>query len=827
MGGTEFNEGSGQYWSSSNSANGGSAISYIPEMVWNDTPAGGGLLASGGGASIYFPKPAWQSGPGVPADNARDIPDVSFNASGDHDGYMVVNANGQRITGGTSASSPSFAGVIALLNQYVVTHGLQTQAGLGNINPNLYRLAQTTNDIFHDITQGNDVVPCVQGSPDCVTGSYGFTAGPGYDLATGWGSIDVANLVTAWPAANDAIVVTASPASITLGDTVQLTATISGAAPSGTVTFSTGTTILGIATLVNVAGTAMATLTVTGPVLPVGATTVLATYSGNSNFNGSTGSVAVQVASQSSGSSVLVSITPNPAHAGQVVKLSLTEENGVGTTITGWTINGSDRSSLIVPDFGSASLPPHGAVSASFSTTATQTIPAVRLYQFTGMDAGGRTWSQQFTLILVGTSVPDMLLSSVPSPVVLPNPLCQGSQQLLLEEQNGLEVQLTRFLVDGRDMTDQVQTLFGTTRLAPFGALQATICSVGTNYEIDGTTQIGEPVQATLASSSSGPPSNPGTLSVSSNAVVLAASSGASAAATIPVSLTGGNLSVSMFPSNQTTSWLTSTVAAQQVSLQASSAGLAHGVYEATLILQATSAIPQVIEIPVVFEVGASSTMSVGGVSNGASFRQAFAPGMILSVFGTQLAPSVQPASSLPLPLTLAGVSATVNGIAAPLYYVSPGQLNIQVPYEVGAGSAVLGVNNNGQVASYIFTVAPSAPGIFTDSSSALVPFSSGQPGDTLTLFITGEGDISPSLATGASPFTFTPLALLPQPRLPLSVTVGGVTAAISFAGIPPGLAGVTQVNFVVPSNVAPGVQPVLVTVGGVTSVAANLTVTP
>ena len=187
----------------------------------------------------------------------------------------------------------------------------------------------------------------------------------------------------------------------------------------------------------------------------------------------------------------------------------------------------------------------------------------------------------------------------------------------------------------------------------------------------------------------------------------------------------------------------------------------------------------------------------------------------------------MQPAGSLPLPQTLAGVSATVNGIAAPLYYVSPGQLNVQVPYEVGAGPAVLGVNNNGQVASYIFTVAPSAPGIFTDSSSVLVPFSSGKAGDTLTLFITGEGDVSPTLATGASPFTFTPLALLPQPRLPLSVTVGGVTAAISFAGIPPGLAGVTQVNFVVPSNLATGVQPVVVTVGAVTSVAASLTVTP
>jgi uncharacterized protein (TIGR03437 family) len=831
MGGTEFNEGSGQYWQSSSSANGGSAISYIPEMVWNDTPAGGGLLTSGGGASIDFPKPSWQTGPGVPKDNARDVPDVSFNASGDHDGYMVVNANGQVITGGTSASSPSFAGVIALLNQYVVTHGFQTEPGLGNINPDLYRLAQTTTNIFHDITQGNDIVPCAQGSPDCVTGSYGFTAAPGYDLATGLGSIDVANLVTAWPAPNNQIVVTASPASITLGDTVQLTATIfpllkaiplvvlpGQTAPTGTVTFSTGTTILGSASVVNVAGSGMSTFTVSGPVLPAGATTVVATYSGDSNFNGAAGSVAVQVASPSTGSSVLISITPNPAHAGQSVRLSLTEENGVGTTITSWTINGSDRSSLIVPDFGSASLPAYGTVSTSFATTPTQSIPAVRLYQFTGMDADGRTWSQQYTLTLVGTSAQDLVLSSASG----------TCPQLLLEEQNGLEVQLTRFLVDGQDITNKIQTLFGTTRLAPFGALQATFCGAGSIFELDGITQIGEPAEATLTgsyqplSSGSGTPllSGPVTLSAPGG-------SGSSATATITSNLRGSNPAVSVFPSNQTTSWLTATVVAQQVSLVASSAGLANGVYNATLILQATTPTPQAIEIPVVFEVGPSSAMSIGGVSNGASFQPAFAPGMILSVFGTQLAPSTQLAAALPLPLALAGVSASVNGIAAPLYYVSPGQLNIQIPYETGAGSAVLGVNNNGQVASYVFTVAPSAPGIFTDSSGALIPFSSGKSGDTLTLFITGDGDVLPALATGASPFTYTPVALLPQPRLPLSITVGGVTAAIAFVGIPPGLAGVTQVNFVIPPNVSPGPQPVVVTVGGVASNTGNLTVTP
>jgi uncharacterized protein (TIGR03437 family) len=219
--------------------------------------------------------------------------------------------------------------------------------------------------------------------------------------------------------------------------------------------------------------------------------------------------------------------------------------------------------------------------------------------------------------------------------------------------------------------------------------------------------------------------------------------------------------------------------------------------------------------------------MSIGGVTNGASFQPGFAPGMILSAFGTQLAPSVQAAANLPLPLSLAGVSATVDGVPAPLYYVSPGQLNIQIPYETGAGTAILGVNNNGQVASYAFTVTPSAPGIFTDSTGALVPASSGKHGDTLIFFITGEGLVSTPLATGASPFSATPVGLLPQPALPLTVTVGGVAAATTFAGIPPGVAGVTQVNFIIPNAAGAGVQPVVVTVGGVASQPANLTVAP
>ena len=129
------------------------------------------------------------------------------------------------------------------------------------------------------------------------------------------------------------------------------------------------------------------------------------------------------------------------------------------------------------------------------------------------------------------------------------------------------------------------------------------------------------------------------------------------------------------------------------------------------------------------FVVGTSQTTVVTAIANGASYAQAFAPGMLMTVFGTQLSPVTRSAGVLPLPLDMAGVSATVNGVSAPLYYVSPGQINVQVPYETGTGLAVLGVNNNGQVASFPFTVAPSAPGLFTAPDGSLTPSGTAQAG--------------------------------------------------------------------------------------------------
>jgi subtilase family serine protease len=206
VGGTEFNEGNGVYWNSSNdSKTKASARSYIPETSWNDSTKDN-ATASGGGASQLFPKPSWQTGNGVPSDSSRDVPDLAFPGSADHDGYIVYTSGGLNAGwyafGGTSAGAPSFSAVLALLNQYLIANGYQSRSGLGNVNPNLYQFAISFPSAFHDISNGDNIVTasvCTDflcGSTK--TESVGYNAGAGYDQVTGLGSIDVYNFVTGW-----------------------------------------------------------------------------------------------------------------------------------------------------------------------------------------------------------------------------------------------------------------------------------------------------------------------------------------------------------------------------------------------------------------------------------------------------------------------------------------------------------------------------------------------------------------------------------------------------------------------------------------------------
>ncbi len=268
VGGTEFNEGdttgATTYWSGTNNGNNGSALMYIPEIGWNDTTTDGTLTASGGGYSTLNAKPSWQAGTGVPNDSARDVPDVAIDASADHDGYVSCTENSTNntntsytptcvvglratsggdfnISGGSSAASPTFAAVMALLDEKL--GGRQ-----GLVNPTLYALATTSSNAFHDITSGNNIVPCLVEASDSgckgTTGqlsTMGYSAGTGYDQVTGLGSIDAYNLLNDWNTNAVAFTLAASPYSLTIAPGSSGSATITVAPVgsfSGNVTFT-------------------------------------------------------------------------------------------------------------------------------------------------------------------------------------------------------------------------------------------------------------------------------------------------------------------------------------------------------------------------------------------------------------------------------------------------------------------------------------------------------------------------------------------------------------------------------------------------------------
>jgi len=206
IGGTTFNEDSDTYWSATNdSTKRASAQSYIPETSWNDSTTNS-PAASGGGVSQIFSKPSWQTGNGVPSDDARDVPDLAFPASAQHDGYMVYTTSGTEtgwyIFGGTSAGAPAFAGMLAVLNQYVVANGVQSNAGLGNVNRRLYDLASSASWAFHDLSTGDNTATAIVCGGFLCSAPYeksvGYSAGTGYDLVTGLGSLDAFSFFLAW-----------------------------------------------------------------------------------------------------------------------------------------------------------------------------------------------------------------------------------------------------------------------------------------------------------------------------------------------------------------------------------------------------------------------------------------------------------------------------------------------------------------------------------------------------------------------------------------------------------------------------------------------------
>ena len=385
-GGTMFNDTSNpsQYWNTgTGTGSAGSAKGYIPELPWNETNTSGGLDAGGaggGGASGFFSKPAWQAGLGVPNDSSRDTPDVSLNAAAIHDGYVVcsqsscvngfLSSNGQPNSfGGTSFVAPSLAGILALVEQNL--GGNTPTAGLGNIGPTLYGLANgpTASSVFHDIITGNNSVICSQGTPNCPNGgSIGYSAGTGYDQASGLGSLDVNMLVTNWASAvptgtgstiGSAITVTTLTTSSSIcavnASTISLTAAVSSAtsgSPTGTVQFFIDNQPVGTSQpLVNGAVTAFP---VPLPTAITGGHTVSAVYSGDTTFAGSKGTLLAADGSFASAdfvstsqkdfsltasSSCSASVTVNPGATSTGIVFTVTPFNGFTGAVTLTAIN--------------------------------------------------------------------------------------------------------------------------------------------------------------------------------------------------------------------------------------------------------------------------------------------------------------------------------------------------------------------------------------------------------------------------------------------------------------------------------------------------------
>jgi uncharacterized protein (TIGR03437 family) len=207
------------------------------------------------------------------------------------------------------------------------------------------------------------------------------------------------------------------------------------------------------------------------------------------------------------------------------------------------------------------------------------------------------------------------------------------------------------------------------------------------------------------------------------------------------------------------------------------------------------------------------------------------APGAIVQIYGSNFATQTAQPASIPLPLTLNGTSVTVGGVAAPLYYVGPGQIDAQIPFELsGAGEYDVVVSASGALtAPQTIQMSPAIPGlaVYNDGSviaqhqdgSLINRMSPAVPGEYAVLYLAGMGATDNPVGTGfGSPGT--PLA---HPTLAPSLTIGGAPVPVLFAGLTPGLVGLYQINFQIPAT-ASGNLKLEVSQGGIVS---NSTVLP
>jgi uncharacterized protein (TIGR03437 family) len=226
---------------------------------------------------------------------------------------------------------------------------------------------------------------------------------------------------------------------------------------------------------------------------------------------------------------------------------------------------------------------------------------------------------------------------------------------------------------------------------------------------------------------------------------------------------------------------------------------------------------------------GVNPVISDGGVTNAASYAQRISPGALATVWGTF---SVSPgATTAPWPSSFNGLTVSVNGQQSPIYYVSSGQVNFQVPWSTATGTAAVTVSVNGGMSnSMSVPVVTAGPGLFFNGNAAIVqnqdyslngPSNPAAGGSTIIAYLTGSGPVSPTVADGV----LTPTGTLVQATSTHSAKIGTTDAQVQFAGLAPGFIGLVQMNIVVPTGLTPGAYPLTVTIDGQTSNSANVSV--
>ena len=276
------------------------------------------------------------------------------------------------------------------------------------------------------------------------------------------------------------------------------------------------------------------------------------------------------------------------------------------------------------------------------------------------------------------------------------------------------------------------------------------------------------------------------------------------------------------------------------VSVSVNGSGLQAGTYNGTVTVAGTNGATGSTTVNVTLTVTAPLP-TITKITNAASFvAGSLSPGEIITLFAGDPAHPIGPATAVGLTLdstgfvstTIGGTQVLINGFASPMIYASASQVSAVVPYQLAQfTTATVLVKFLGQTSNGVFlNMTTTAPGLFTLNSSGTGPGAilnsnnsvngPGTPatrGDTVVVYMTGEGQTSPPGVTGkVTTVSTTPPPLTPGPLLPVSVTVGGQAANFTFAGEAPGfVSGVMQLNVVIPTNINAGDQEILVTIGG------------